>query len=133
MFVIHVLLALYYIFDPIYIVPRCSKYFHSFLINLLLICFSVSSFELLPEIFDETADLLVPSRTKQRLPGYDVKKESCPECGKCFRQNWEVTRHMKVHTGEKPYKCEICDFRCSQKYHLKSHVVRHMNSLKKKM
>ena len=34
-----------------------------------------------------------------------------------------MTRHVgSVHEGKKPFKCEICDFRCSLKGTMKSHV-----------
>ena len=27
-----------------------------------------------------------------------------------------------VHEGKKPFKCDICDYSCSQKGHMKTHV-----------
>ncbi|MEE6523833.1 hypothetical protein FKM82_022911 [Ascaphus truei] len=35
---------------------------------------------------------------------------------------------MRVHTGEKPYKCDFCDFFCAMKGNLKSHVRMKHNS-----
>ena len=35
-----------------------------------------------------------------------------------------MNTHTKlVHGGEKPFKCDICDYRSSQKGYLKSHVA----------
>lgn len=64
--------------------------------------------------------------TKQRNSSKDVKKAACQVCGKFFKFNWEVTRHMKSHTGEKPFSCTYCDYRCSHKHHLKTHMIRHL-------
>ncbi|KAL4218183.1 hypothetical protein ACF0H5_022919 [Mactra antiquata] len=54
-----------------------------------------------------------------------TKKHPCEYCGKLFKTNWERKRHTIIHTGERPFKCEICDFRCSLRHHLKSHLARH--------
>ncbi|XP_038195480.1 zinc finger protein 54-like [Arvicola amphibius] len=33
----------------------------------------------------------------------------CEECDKCFTRLSTLRAHQKIHTGEKPYKCEECD------------------------
>ena len=36
-----------------------------------------------------------------------AKQISCPVCGKTFNAHYNLTRHMPVHTGARPYICKV--------------------------
>uniref|UniRef100_A0A8C5DM09 Zinc finger protein 711 n=2 Tax=Gouania willdenowi TaxID=441366 RepID=A0A8C5DM09_GOUWI len=46
----------------------------------------------------------------------------CVECAKGFRHPSELKKHMRTHTGEKPYHCPLCEFRCADQSNLKTHI-----------
>ena len=54
-----------------------------------------------------------------------LKKHSCPHCNKAFSTARDLKKHIRVHTGEKPYVCQRCDKRFSQKVHLTVHMRLH--------
>ena len=47
-----------------------------------------------------------------------------PGCGRAFNQNGTLLTHQSTHTGEKPYKCALCSKLFAQKSNLVCHVRR---------
>ena len=52
-------------------------------------------------------------------------KHVCRFCQKAFGSDSALQIHLRSHTGERPYKCNICANRFSTKGNLKVHFVRH--------
>lgn len=51
----------------------------------------------------------------------DKRKKVCNICNKRFWSLQDLTRHMRSHTGERPYKCQTCE----RTFTLKHSLVRH--------
>ena len=53
------------------------------------------------------------------------KPFSCQVCGSAFSVGSSLKIHMRTHTGEKPCSCEVCGSRFSQDATLKRHILTH--------
>uniref|UniRef100_A0AAF5RY58 C2H2-type domain-containing protein n=1 Tax=Wuchereria bancrofti TaxID=6293 RepID=A0AAF5RY58_WUCBA len=53
------------------------------------------------------------------------KPYSCPTCKKNFTQFGNMKKHMMIHTGEKPYSCPTCKKNFTQFGNMKKHMMIH--------
>lgn len=50
----------------------------------------------------------------------------CEECGYSTAHNGNLKLHLRIHTGEKPFKCGQCALAFRTSSHLKRHVLTHL-------
>ncbi|CAH1793230.1 unnamed protein product, partial [Owenia fusiformis] len=66
-----------------------------------------------------TPTLLRPEFKERR------RNDTCEFCGKVFKNCSNLTVHRRSHTGEKPYKCNMCSYACAQSSKLTRHMKTH--------
>ena len=47
----------------------------------------------------------------------------CPFCPKTMKDSSAMKKHIRIHTGEKPFACHYCEYRSNTKGNLKAHQI----------
>ena len=73
-----------------------------------------------------SASLLTASNGSSVLARRESRRnDTCEFCGKVFKNCSNLTVHRRSHTGEKPYKCSLCNYACAQSSKLTRHMKTH--------
>ena len=67
---------------------------------------------------------LFDPKARKEITGRN-RNDTCEFCGKVFKNCSNLTVHRRSHTGEKPYKCELCNYACAQSSKLTRHMKTH--------
>ncbi|XP_040006318.1 early growth response protein 1-like isoform X3 [Xiphias gladius] len=67
-----------------------------------------------------------PACQQGKTPPHE-RPYACPAdgCDRRFSRSDELTRHVRVHTGQKPFQCRICMRSFSRSDHLTTHIRTH--------
>ena len=67
------------------------------------------------------------------ISGSNASSWTCKICNKTFAQNSNFKNHMRTHSDERPFVCDICCIGFKERYHLKKHqLFKHSTELREK-
>ena len=76
--------------------------------------------------FDLPEHMLDRVKIVRNSPNFQTsvkKKKSCPFCAYTTDYGGNMSKHIRLHTKEKPYACQYCTYSATQSTHLKAHIV----------
>ncbi|VDN01675.1 unnamed protein product, partial [Onchocerca ochengi] len=58
-----------------------------------------------------------------------IKPYGCQVCGQVFSRSDHLSTHQRTHTGEKPYQCPQCNYAASRRDMITRHLRTHIRPL----
>ncbi|XP_068248101.1 transcription activator GAGA-like isoform X3 [Palaemon carinicauda] len=78
--------------------------------------------------FSEEKGLPPDHHSTQSMSQQDrLRTHPCPYCSKEFDFASSLERHVRIHTGVKPFACALCPYRTTQRCNLDRHSTTHAN------
>ena len=86
-------------------------------------CFEIEFVQKIDKwFFSFTTNFQLRNLSFQKIPIYiGPHKFGCPYCTKIMKLSRDIRKHILVHTGEKPFSCDLCPYVSNQKGNLKVH------------
>jgi uncharacterized Zn-finger protein len=55
----------------------------------------------------------------------NTKKYACEKCGKAFKFNYKLKRHLSAHSLDRPFECSLCNKKFKSTHDARAHERKH--------
>ena len=76
--------------------------------------------------YDYAVEDKIDQKTGRMAPVFICKYQG--NCDQEFSRSWNLLDHIRMHYNIRPYQCQYCNFRFTQKGNLNKHMAKHTRS-----